>query len=233
MSDRPTTSGAVAFGLAILLICSFFFRMYFIGSSGQGDLLWNQHEAYLFIHGGYAGYRVSYLGYLGQLLEVKLLPIGIGSDESASYTLVFEITPSEVRRYEMKGNFVYYTPLDGAIYAGRQDNTSLWKWAGTGFEQASEQEQKRYDGINRLSREDFDKVVGWSAKYGAVPATHRQVNFELEGKPWALFTEMLSLTKGEVFIDLIRPGGNSERIYYATLSPSRVSRMQYEHIFGP
>jgi hypothetical protein len=45
--NKRTLAGGVALGAALALILLTFFHVYYIGRSGDGDLLWNKQEAYL------------------------------------------------------------------------------------------------------------------------------------------------------------------------------------------
>jgi hypothetical protein len=89
----------------------------------------------LFVHGDRRGYHVSYLGYLGELLKQHFGVIDSPDDENP-FTIVIRITPAGTERYEVKGEYHYFTPFDHVLYAGHNDQT-LWKWAGTHFERAS------------------------------------------------------------------------------------------------
>ncbi len=48
--NKRTLAGGVALGAASTLIFLTFFHVYYIGGSGDGDLLWNKQEAFLFVH---------------------------------------------------------------------------------------------------------------------------------------------------------------------------------------
>src|SRR5258706_10151729 len=66
------------------------------------------------------GYHVSYLGYLSELLKQHFGVIDSPDDENP-FTLVIRITPAGTERYELKGEYHYFTPLDSVLYAGHND----------------------------------------------------------------------------------------------------------------
>jgi hypothetical protein len=167
MRDKPSLLGAVVFSLLLVLIASVFFQIYYIGGSGDGDLLWNQNEAYLFVHGEHRGYHVSYLGYVGELVK-EYFGVIDSPDDVKPFTAITKITSSSIERYETVGTFDFYTPLGRNIYA-LHDQAPLWKWVGTHFEEASVQDQQALGNAARLSKRDFyrrQRVVRPLLNYG-------------------------------------------------------------------
>ena len=76
---------------------------------------------------------VAMLGYFGLRLP---------DDRHFSIT-VLQVTPAVVRRYVSDDipPLIFYTPLDQTIYANPEG--VLWKWAGSRFEQARAEEQRK------------------------------------------------------------------------------------------
>src|SRR5580693_5253623 len=226
--ERNVVSG-LAFCLITLLVILNFFQMNYVGGSASADLLWNANEGYLFAHGGRSGYRVSYLGYLAEIVKE---PLGVvpSADNRSSFTSVVHMTASTVERYETAGEFEYYTPVDNIIYAGHEG--AVWKWMGTHFEQASSEEQRKLNGTANLSNGDFTGANGWSARRSIAGTLFDEIKIQLGGKPLTILAKTINIRDGEVSIDLLGPDRSTENLYYMTFQPRRVSRAEYEHIFG-
>jgi hypothetical protein len=222
-------AGGVALGAALALILLTFFHIYYIGGSGDGDLLWNTKEAYLFVHGERRGYHVSYLGDLGELLKEYFGVISAPNDENP-FTLVIRITPAGTERYEVKGEYHYFTPLDDILYAGHNDQ-NLWKWAGTHFEKASIEEQRKLNGVQGLSKKEFTDVNGWSGRYSITSKIREQFLLPLSGASMTLEVTTLNLADGEVSVELLRPNHPPETIFRRNGRPRRISRSEYEAFF--
>ena len=231
-NNKRTLAGGVALGAAVAVILLTFFQIHYIGGSGDGDLLWNTKEAYLFVRGERRGYHVSYLGYLGELV-IEYFGVIDPPDDENPFTLVIRITPAGTERYEVKGEYHYFTPLDDILYAGHNDQY-LWKWIGTHFEKASIEEQRRLNGIQRLSKKEFTDVNGWSGRYSVTSKIKEQFPLLLSRAPMTVEVTTLNLADGEVSVDLLRPDHPPETIFRRNGRPHRVSRSEYEHTFaGP
>jgi len=183
----------------------------------------------LFVHGDRRGYHVSYLGYLGELLKQHFGVIDSPDDENP-FTSVIRITPAGTERYEVKGEYHYFTPFDHVLYTGHNDQT-LWKWAGTHFEKASIEEQTRLNGIQGLSKKEFTDVNGWSGRYSVTSKIKEQFPLPVSGALITLEVTTLNLTDGEVSVDLRRPGTAPETIFRRSGRPHRVSASEYARVF--
>src|SRR5579859_4272682 len=93
--NKPSWIGASVFSLVLLAMLLAFFQVYYIGGSGDGDLLWNTNVAYLLVHGERRGYHASYLGYVGELFKGRLGVAG-PPDDRTPFTLIIRITPSGI-----------------------------------------------------------------------------------------------------------------------------------------
>jgi hypothetical protein len=230
MRDKPSLIGGLAFFLALLVIASAFLQIYFIGSSGDGDLLWNAKEAYLFVHGERRGYHVSCLGYVAAGIKT-LFGVIDSPDDRNPFTLVIRITPAGTERYEVKGEYDYFAPFDNILY-GVHNDQNLWKWAGTHFEKASIDEQRRLNGIQGLSKKEFTDVNGWSGRYSVTSKIKEQFPFLLSGAPMTVEVTTLNLADGEVSVDLLRPDHPPETIFRRNGRPRRVSKSEYRGFWG-
>src|SRR6266403_240922 len=226
---KPTLIGGVAFSLALLLILSSFFNIYYLSSSGDGDLLWSANEAYLFIYGERRGYHVSYLGYVGELVKEYFGVIDSPNDVKP-FTAITKITSSSIERYETVGTFDFYTPLGQNIYA-LHDQAPLWKWVGTHFEQASAQDQQALGNAARLPKRDFTDVSGWSARYSITAKIKEQFTIQLDSRPITVAVTTLNLADGQVSVEVFRPDHPPEAVFHRNGRPRRVSRAEYERVF--
>jgi hypothetical protein len=227
--DKPALAGALVLGVALLLIFLSFSQIYYIGGSGDGDLLWNQNEAYLFVHGERRGYHVSYLGYVGELVKEYFGVIDSPNDVKP-FTAITKITSSSIERYETVGTFDFYTPLGQNIYA-LHDQAPLWKWVGTHFEEASAQDQQALGNAARLPKRDFTDVSGWSARYSITAKIKEQFTIQLDSRPITVAVTTLNLADGQVSVDVFRPDHPPEAVFHRNGRPRRVSRTEYERVF--
>src|SRR6267378_1548429 len=92
-------SGGIVLGLVALVVLLSFLRVYYIGGDGSCDLLWNQNEAYVFIHGTRLGYNFSYLGYAAQGLK-NYFGIIAAPEERHQFTTIVRLTPAGPQRYD-------------------------------------------------------------------------------------------------------------------------------------
>ncbi len=211
-------------------------KLYFIHDDDGDDLVWNSNEAYLFMGVARRGYRISYMEYPWALLKQLLYGVRLPDDERTSVTVV-HITASGVERHvaemldEPPANTPdFYTPVQGYIYANYRG--SLYKWTGNKFETATEEEQRRLDGTNRLDEKNMDK--GWSKRgFGEASTDYQFVvdvgqTFRLEVR-----NKLPDRTgRGTVSVDVVRPGQNPERIWYLDGRARRVGRAEYEASFA-
>src|SRR5260370_9832454 len=162
MRNKPTIIGGGILFLAAALIAMSFFQTYYIGSSGDGDLLWNADEAYLLIHGERRGYRLSGLEYVAATLKGFFGVIDLANDRKL-FTEVIKITPSAIQHHEVVGTFAFYTPRNQNIYA-LHGQAMLSKWVDTHFEEASPEEQQKVEIVASIPMRDFTDVNGWSPR---------------------------------------------------------------------
>lgn len=228
--DKRFVSGIAMLALAACLIVLSFFQIYYIEGGGDGDLLWDSHEAFLFIHGHRRGYHVSYLGYTAELIK-QYFGVIPRTDDEDPFTLVVRISGSGVERFEEKGMFHYYTPVQQVLYAGRNDG-NLWKWNSTHFELATTDEIRSLGGLNQLSKKDFNDVNGWSGRYSITSKIKGQFPIAPDGVAMNLDVTTLNLAEGVVFVDLVRPDHAPEVIFRGDFRPHKVSRAVYERTFS-
>ncbi len=217
----------VVFTIVILALASS--KMYYIRDDGAVDILWNKSEGYLFLSVVRRGYYFSYLQYPLVVVREYFGSLRLPDNDRSSITLLV-VTAAAVQRYVTEDiSLDFYTPFDNTIYANRQG--VLWKWAGGRFEQATAEEQRRFDGTNRLSAQAFTDVHGWSSLPGVTSGPPEvTIKVELGGQALTLLVKR-GYNESDISVDLLRLGDAPKRIWFLDEQPRRVSRKEYEHSF--
>jgi hypothetical protein len=122
--------------------------------------------------------------------------------------------------------------VKGEIYSRGGIDGSLWKWSGTAFIRASEDEERTFNPVAPGGFLGFDNVNGWSERPVFVTTARdgQEVPFSLGGQKLSLLIRQNPLR--EVSIALIRPGQAPERIWSLDESARWVSKAHYEQIFS-
>ena len=194
-------------------------------------------EAYLFLGASHTGYHYSCLEYglvvIGELLHVVPSP-----DDERSSAILIRITPFSVERYQLGfekdpvGSPAFLTPFDDGLY-GMCRGGVLCKWTGNRFEFATEEEQRRLDGVKRLVRGDMDNqtVNGWLVRSAGRSPRDR---FEVQvGNHRVISVQThISGPNAWVSVDLQLPGQAAQSLYNVNGTPRRVSKTEYSRIFG-
>jgi hypothetical protein len=227
MLNKKTVVAALIIALATIALASASFEQYYVRAGSGGDLVWNADAAYLFLKVKSLGYRLTYLEYVGELIKE---PFGVvlSPDDRGSLTTVLRITPTEVQR-SVVGDFDFFTPRDQTIYASH-DGT-LWKWVETRFEPASPEEERKFEGIKSLSKEDFNGIHGWSVRHSVTSGQYGEFKIELGGNPLTLATRR-GYKDTNVSIDLQRGGQPPEEIWHLDQRFRKLSRTEYGRTFG-
>lgn len=213
-------------------------KVYFLREGSGGTLYSKGDEAYLFMNGSRRGYHFTYLEFpwmaLKQVLNAPPFP-----DDRRVSDIVIRVTPSAVDRQivdfgeETGGVPNSITPFDDGFYA-RCPGVILCKWTGKSFEPATEEEQRRHDGTNRLDQghTNSETINGWSRRrVGFSPGDH----FEAQvGNKFVIAAKNQSTAASQgswVWVDLLRPGQPPERLYEVNETPRRVEKAEYERAF--
>ena len=197
----------------------------------SGLLLWNDSEAYLLVSFSATGFRLSLLDYyaLEPLKEYFYAP-NPGTDQTGAFTIM-RITPTGVESYEPKHHLALQniTPLADGIYA--ECGGRVCKLTGMDFREVSKEEEQKIGGENRLTRDDFSNVNGWSRRrFWGSPARE-------PGQPWAFSASLKDGTKltvsggNPLVIDLKREGQPPRRIWYQKQGIQKIRSAAYERIF--
>jgi hypothetical protein len=228
--SRASLAGGLGLGLtALLILMSSVLRVFYIGGDGWCDVLWNDKEVFLLVHGVRLGYSFSYLGTAGELAK-EYFGIVPHPEERRPFTTVIHITSSGPTRYEENQDFYGETPVEGSLYAVRQNDPSLWKWAGTHFEKADAEEQRKAsDIVGPPRRKDFTDVDGWSGRYSIGSNSETQFSIHLD-----TLLVTAKVEDDQVVISVVPPGQTfTERIRYNHAAQlSHVGKSEYERVFG-
>jgi len=218
---------------------------YAINEGTGGFAIWNGNEAYFFVHVDRRGDWSRYLWFPWILFKEYIIGGFAGAvipDDGRAFLVVIHVTAGGIERHSVKvADFITdnsspifekYTPLEGHIYV-LGPGLLLWRWTGDHFEKATQEEQKRLDGIHRLTDQDFyNDANGWSRRvFYADPA---EANFTMNVGEIRLLVnhQRTKDTKnGTLTIDLQRPGKASERIAVFENRQGNVSKAEYQHAF--
>ena len=238
------TAVALLIVLAAVVIFAVSLHVYFVRGDEAAELFWNQTEAYLFVPVTQFGYRMTYLGYLHAMMKEMLLGVTRPSEKHCSL-VVLRITPTSVQRYTADNISISGAEaFDGALYAfDMVPGGTLMKWSSNRFEAVPKDEAKRYyANVSKLpSGPSFDNIAGWSKRTAAGQVLRRsptdyvendaKVTLTVSGKEMTFVMNSGYITH-QAFVDLIRPGHAAQRIWQFDERPHRVSKSEYEKIFG-
>jgi hypothetical protein len=208
-----------------------------VRDDGGADLLWNRNEADLFVYSYHRGFRISYLTYPLVILKQYLNGPPLPDNEKLSAGVI-HVTSSGIKRYDLdltEGALPpsLQTPWAGQIYANCRG--SLCRWAGTHFEPASEEEKQKLDGLNRLVPNDIDGGAdGWSKRAISYASHDYQISVEV-GRDATLHVDVKNAQKAaysKISVDLVHTGQAPERVWYQDGYPKRVSKAEYQQLFG-
>lgn len=223
---------AVWISLIALIVIASFLRIHIVRSDSGGTVLWNDHEAYLFLGAGNVGYEFSYLEYpLVRLKEYFYAP-PIPSDKTL-FMKVIHVTVSSLDArivpLEKPAGPAFLTPTDETFYA-MCPGAVLCKWNGTGFVPATKEEAYEFGGLGRLIRTDIDgkTINGWSARYtGWAPGRQFEVNVGGEFTISAVNRAKEPREYPNTTITLLRPGEPPQILYNVDGAPHWASKAEY------
>jgi hypothetical protein len=230
----------VLFVLGGILLLLMYSKVYVVRGSAGGTLYWNKDQALVFMQVGSSGARLSYLRYAFEPLLVALSDIRQPDDQRCSQTFVIQITDKDVQRFDTDLNRyaedpycgIHFDLFEGRIYAvhGR-----LWKWSGTEFEAATQEEVRAFDAAKASTTAashpwEFDDLEGWSMR--KLGLTRPEYHLVLNGQPATVV-----ISWGETWpqrpmtVDLTRPGQPPKTIWSFDGRPHTVSKAEYERLF--
>lgn len=228
---------SISISMALIIILAAFTDVRYVRSYPGGTLAWRNDEAYLFLGAGQTGYRFRWLEYplvvVGEYFYAPPSP-----EHQYGSTTVIHITPSTLERQKVEfgedtsrsGSF--FTPFDDGFYA-MCEGGKLCKWGNNGFQPATEEEKRRFGGIEHLVRDDMNNKVinGWSVREIRSRDEHFQVSI---GKKVVISVQSKA-DKARQFprasVELLRSGQPPERLYDVDGAPQRVSKAEYNKDF--
>ena len=227
----------VASIMAIIRVASM--EIYWVRDASGATVFWKDDEAYLFLGSGHTGYRISYLEYPLEIAKEYFYVVPSPNDQRVIGTVI-RVMPSGVERHVVEygenaaQSALLLTPFDDGFYGMCQGGV-LCKWTGHGFEVATQEEQEKHGGTDRLFRGDFNGQIinGWSAReVRRMPGDHFEAKvddkFVIAAKNQASDVR----ERAWISVDLIRPGRPPERLYNVNGTPRLVSKTEYQNIFG-
>jgi hypothetical protein len=221
---------AVAVALVLIALMAFW-KLHFIkDEGGQGEILWKDNEAYLFMSDAPIGYRLSIFGYVWEPVKEYFHAPALSSDDKLTITILL-ITPAGVERHDQQATLGFWdiTPVHDEIYSHCPGG--MCKWTGTEFRLISDQEEQKIDKESPLSKEDFSNIDGWSRRgvRSSWAGDHpQQYTFSVGIGDWA---KLLVSGRNPVSIDLLKPGHASERVWYHEQRTRIVSAAEYNRMF--
>jgi hypothetical protein len=198
---------------------------------GGGTVLWNTSEAYFFMYDCPAGFIFTLPEYLAEPINEQFYAPAFPADGKCTLT-VLHVTSAGVDRHsqDFVASLDLFTPIDGSIYAHCAGGTC--RWDGSTFKLITEDEERRAGGYDRLSKEDFTNVDGWSKR--GIPGTYvGQIKppFKLSLRVNSSMT--LSVNgSNPVSVELQRSDGARERIWYHEQHTHLVSAAAYKRMFA-
>ena len=223
---------------AALIIAAF--EQVYIASDGAGATVFLKgDEAYLFLGASSTGWKMSYLQYPIAAAREYFYAPPIPTDDRVA-TMVVRVTPSGVERFYIEyGRETalapsFLTPFGDSFY-GMCPGMVLCKWAGNEFVPATEDEQQKFGGIEKLFRGDINNHVmnGWSVRQlRSSPGDHFDIQvsekFTISAKNRAKDVR----EQPSISVKVLRPGQSPEVLYNVDGAPRRVSRDEYDKTFG-
>ena len=231
--------------LAILVVV--FAPIYYVQDGSGANLIWNGDQAYIFITVLHRGYRMNCLHLVAEFV-MELFPFGASSpDDKSSSVIVLRIAPGNLQRFDFDNmNLDAPDAMGQNIYVvNGENNGGLLKWFNDHFERTSVEEQTALRKAQATGRipvaPSYENIDGWSRcpaagkvgrdALGIYAEKDAKVVIQVNGKPTTLVMNSGFITH-EAFIDLIRPGEASQRIWYLDKQTHRVSRAEYERTFS-
>jgi hypothetical protein len=229
--------------LGILILC-FYPKVYLIRGSAAGTLYWNNSQALLFMGGGVAGARMSFLRYAVEpLIEIGRVPGRPPDDSASSQIVVIRVTDKDIQQFDTDlaryadephcdlGSAVF----GGHIYFGCLVRGPMWKWSGDKLELATPDDLRGFDPTKATPPValhhpwEFDGVDGWSMReLNENPPKNELI---LNGQPVTIIFHGETWPKRPLSVDLVRPGQSPQTIWSFDGRVHMVSRSEYEHAF--
>jgi hypothetical protein len=212
-------------------------KVYVIRDAADGTLYWDTNEALLFVGTTSSGVRFSYPRYAIEPVLESLGDVRIPDDKRCSQILVIRVTDKEVQRYitgleqyaEEPYCFTHYVLFNGRIYVGYLAQQKVWRWSSNQFQPATETEFRGFNPLKSAHGSQFDNIEGWSMRENALGRVD-SYRITLNGQPLTLVSSGRKWPRGEISLDLIRPGQAPQRIWSNDERPHVVTKTEYQRI---
>jgi len=226
---------AVLLVLVLAVVMALTWRVYVVADGSGAKVFWKGEEAYLFAGDSHTGYHFRALEYLFVLLAQYFYFVPSPETQVGS-TLVIKVTPSGVEKHIVNyGEWpahgpLFLTPFDDDFFAMCPGGV-LCKLAGDRYERATEEEQRRFGGIDQLARAGFTELNGWHARAAGLPGDH----FEVQVGKDLVISVTNHATNPRAYpwitIDLLRNGQPTQSLYNVDGTPRIVGKAKYERTF--
>jgi hypothetical protein len=223
---------------ATILIAATFTDAHYVRSYPGGTLLRRGDEAYLFLATGQTGYRFSWLKFPFVLLGGYFYAPPVPEYQYGS-TTVIHITPASTdsQRVEFGEDISrtgqFFTPYNDGFYA-MCNGGRLCRWTNTGFQPATEEEERRFGGIGHLVRGDINNkdISGWSIYQ--IGRSRGQLQMSVGGKSTLSVDVKATFPQeyAKFSIRLARPGQPEQILYAGDGTPKLISGAEYRRDFS-
>lgn len=228
---RNTIIGIVVI-MSVALFVLVYPNVYVVKGSAGGSLLWNTHEALLFIGVARSGAHMAYPRYLFEPVLVRLGDVRPPDDSNCIESFAIRITDDRVQNYQTDVGCASYEVFDSHIYADQWPRLS--KWVGTHFERPTAEEYGAFatfkfgGGVSQHPWE-FDSVDGWSMR--VLNQTPPKYQFALNGQNVSISYSGPSWPPRPISVELIRSDQPPQELWSFDGRSNRVSKAEYQRIF--
>jgi hypothetical protein len=227
----------------VLLVLLTYPKVYVVrGAMNGGTIFWNANQALIWVSERSDGLHAGYIRYELDPFFTALGLVRQPSDQHCSKTVLIRITDTDVQTFDTD---LYRYPEErycdftlqlfkGQFYAVAWPK--FWKWSGNQFIRSTPQEYGAYataaaaGELESQSSWKFDNVDGWSMR--AFGQGLPEYDLTLGGRPLTILFSGASWPPKPEFIDLVRAGQAPQRVWALDAEPHRVSKSDYERIFG-
>jgi hypothetical protein len=206
-------------------------KVYVVRSGTSGTLYWNADKALLFIQVGTSGVRLSSARYALEPFLVSLGDVRPPDDHRCVESFVIQVTDKDVQRYETPGYcYPNYVVFKSHIYTGLPGLRQLYRWNGTHFETATQEEVSGFDPIATARGFQFDNVEGWSMREQGLALGHVTYALTLNHQQVTYISSGDYDSPSTVYVKF--QAGPPQKIWYFENGPHLISKKEYEGIFN-
>jgi hypothetical protein len=237
------TASAVLLAVVILSAC---FTVYYTRAGAGAYILWNADSTFIFA--GVTQYEYHFRSTYYPVEAIReIFPLGASSPNDKHYSVVIvRIFPDGIQHYSLN-NFYLGIPdtFAGNIYVRDLLSERLMRWTGTQFVPVSSKEEQDFQNGSNAgkvpSTPNYTNADGWSRhtiggniiQRSTTDYNEKDTSLIIRSQGDTLkFIMNDGFINGELYVDLVRSGGEPQRILYIDQRPHRISRAAYEGILG-